>query len=335
MRVLNDPAVVREQSVLYDARHAYVEAMAAIERRFFDRIEIALAEEQRFNLERVRLLRERERYPVVMVNPPGARVDLTTILDRLASENDFFIDDRDAFNEEIVRYERRLTSLRARCWQGQIERMTRGVELLAERRNATSDAKRDELRNTRQSLNRRTGRPLVRLRELNDRTVDRLAAHLSDAAADAFRERYRAEAYPRVFPDFHDARELLAEAAAYEDLSPEIREALTAVAERYEREVDQLNREMKRLSREFGEHAALTRRTGGQTEQTFERAMEERRERRRDLAERALDHAFELLPEEARPRFAEKLDHRRERIDSIPEWKKRRDPTIRVDRMQY
>lgn len=316
--ILSDPQLAREQSSLYASREDYVQRMAAVERRFFDRLDAVLAKEQRLAMERVRMARERERYPVMAADLHGAKVDLTLIVDALQQRDDFVATNAAAFQAEMQQYERRLTTLRRGHWGAALERMTRGVELLVDHRIEADEKRRDELTQARETLIQRAGRTEVQLADLNERTVSRLEQHVSANTAETLRSHYLAAAYPRVFPDYYDARELIAIAMASEDLPTQVRAGVAAIASRYERAREQLHMEMTRLSREYGEFVALTQRSGGQTERSFMHDLSARHEKRSELADRAIRDIFELLPERESEAFAEVVTTYRKRIDELP-----------------
>jgi hypothetical protein len=315
---LNDPAIAREQSALYAAREGYVRRMAAVERRFFDHLGSVLAEKQQPSLERVRLLRARERKPVISAELHGASVDLLSVLDDLHRSNDLIVTNEKELEAELQSYERQLTSLRHRHWQAAIERITRAVELRAELSLARSEARRNDLRQALERTYRRAGQTEIELAALNERTVPRLLPHLAESTAEVLRFRYHLAAYPRVFPDYYDVREVIREALLSEDLSEESQTAANAIALQYEREQNELHREMIRLSREHGEFVALTQLSGGESERTFLRELADRHRKLAELGERAFHDLLALIPDEGSEQFAAAVARYRNQIDNIP-----------------
>jgi len=319
-QILYDVEVAHEQAALYRNRNEYVRRMAAIENRVFDELESILTDEQQSSLDRVRLLRTRQRIPTRTSAFRGAALDLTDLLYRLDHRGNLIVQNRKLFDAEIGEYGRRLTSLKQRHWNARFTTITRGVELLAQMNAVPDDGARADARDARAAILRRESRLEIELLDLNERMLDRLAACLDASTAEAMRSEYFTAAYPRFFPDYHDARQVFEDALSLDELPDDLRNEIISILHRYEQETARLNREMIQLTREYGEYIAKTRRSGGQTESTYLENIRRRRDRRADAAEQAMERLLDLLPPERRDKLEDTVAAYRDQIDNLPPY---------------
>lgn len=313
-----NPEAARRNSALYHLREDYARRMIAVERNLFDSLEAVLTESQQLQMERVRLLRERDHYEIPATELHGSTLELSVVLDELTRYiDDFFVTDWPSLLIELEAYDRKLTSLRRDLWQAWLRRMTRGVEFLAAHSMSADEALQRQLLAQRDVLVRRAANICAELAALNERSAVRLMQFLDEQSASIFHASYLAGAYPRVRPNFHNAREVIQSVAGDDRLDPEVSVAIRAMADRYLLEEEQINETMRRACREYAIWHERTLQTSPREEALLEQ-LAFGRSQRIALAEQVLADLQSLVAESQQEAFARSVAAYRERIKRLP-----------------
>ncbi|HRP63871.1 MAG TPA: hypothetical protein PK400_11295 [Phycisphaerales bacterium] len=330
--VLFDPESARLNSMVYDKREDYARRMVAVERNLFDALEAVLDDSQLINIERVRLLRERDHYEIPTTEIHGAQLDLSVMIDELERRFDSVqIIDRPALIVELEAHDRRLTALRRDLWHAWLRVMTRGVELWAQRSLATDAEVRKSLWAEREVLVRRVGRLTIELADLNERSVDRLVHFLDPQSAELLLRWYYAGAYPRVHPNHHDVRHVVNRILSEGSFPQDIVEAIQVMMHRYVTEETRLNARLRVECRRYGESRSLSSQGGLREEVFLEQVAAGRAERAR-LAQQVLLDIKALIPEDLMAPVQRAISDYYSTVSRLPDHL--HDPTVHEDRTQ-
>lgn len=302
-----------------------------LERAFFDELASILREDQVPFMQRVILSRERAEYRRISREPAGANVDLIALVDGLnlplelqAATEEFLLDFEPIYIAALgaaVEAQRRSV----------IEEWT-----LSELRFALAGAENE---NQRQAIMDEMA--VVRDRVGRDRAVrsEQLIRVITTGLADLRQilppehmavvdERFRREAYPRIYPDDGSAEVLFNTALALGDLTDEQREAIEQLKASWLYQQELLSERMAEA--EQNQQLALFRGAIGRGHEVimYRADLQELGEQREELNQRQIDFIRPiLLPEQAArlPEWDFKKDPPRRRWDHDAEraWKDR------------
>jgi hypothetical protein len=139
-------------------------------------------------------------------------------------------------------------------------------------------------------------RTLRSVRRLKETTIERIAGTLEGEAADAFRDRARAAAFPRMYPDPRAAHAIFNSVIADTDIDGDSTIAASALFADYRTRYDLVNREMERFYVDWGEQHALNR--DGFRTQHLPEALAPFVERREELSLESLQQLAEAVGED-------------------------------------
>lgn len=302
-----------------------------LERAFFDELASILREDQIPFMQRVIMSRERAEYRRFSREPAGANVDLVALVDGLNLPHEL----QTATDAFLLDFEP--SYLAALGASVEVQRRSEAAqwtlsELMFALRNTDDENQQQAIRHEMAVVRDRVGRDravrseqLIRVITTGLADVRQILPPEHMAVVD---ERFRREAYPRIYPDDGSAEVLFNTALALGDLTDEQRDAIEQlkVSWRYQQEL--LSERMAEA--EQNQQLALFRGAIGRSHEVimYRADLQELGEQREELNQRQIDFIRPiLLPEQAArlPEWSFKKDPPRRRWDHDAEraWKDR------------
>lgn len=289
-----------------------------LERAFFDELASILREDQVPLMQRVISSRERAEYRRISREPAGGNVDLIALVDGLNLPHELqLVADEFLLDFEPIYIAALGAAVGAQRRSG-IEQWTLS-ELTFALRNANDDDERAAIRHEMAKVRDRAGRDRAVRSEQLIRVIATGMADLRQilppehmAVVD---ERFRREAYPRIYPDDGSAEILFNTALALGDLSDEQRNSIEQLKASWHYQQELLSERMAEA--EQNQQLALFRGAIGRGDEVimYRADLQELGEQREELNQRQIDVIRPvLLPEQAA---------------RLPEWDFKKDPPRR------
>ena len=231
---------VRVQRKYYRRCLAIRARIAALDSQFLEQLDSQLSEEQRANMQHVRLLRERERYQSMLLPSGEVRHEPAIDLTRLMGTIDLTAADRIALEPAVQGYDEALTASIRRYGSAAVERaLVYGTpQEQQERRRKTIERGIDVLK-------------------VNRTWLATMASVLPPQTAATLQDTYRKTVYHGIDPDLENARRKFDAALQMTQLSDEQKTTITAQRDAYVQQHTQLTERIiamlddMRLSPEF------------------------------------------------------------------------------------
>lgn len=216
---LRDPAKqfdVRVQRKFYRRCLAIRARIAALDNQFLEQLDSQLSEEQRANMQHVRLLRERERYQSMLLPSGEVRHEPAIDLTRLIGTIDLTAADYKALELAVQGYDGALTASIRRYGSAAIERaLVYGTpQEQQERRRKTIERGIDVLK-------------------VNRTWLATMASVLPPQTAAKLNDTYRKEVYHGIYPDLENAQRKFDAALDMQQLSDDQKTMITAQRDAY------------------------------------------------------------------------------------------------------
>jgi hypothetical protein len=213
-----------------------------------------LTEQQSTRVAAVQLYRERCRLFVTHFDRPAARIDLRSLIDELDDIIDVSPTDKEAFDALLTAYEASSTVQLRQYQRALISAMVEGrLAAAAMHREIDSTTGRERvlqsprnllLQERRDAGWRKVNDIELRLVELNRVYSRSLADLLGSETGEELVRRFRAMAFPSVYPDPFDASEVFESTLASDAVDGTTKEAVGVMLLQYQQRADQVARKM-------------------------------------------------------------------------------------------
>jgi hypothetical protein len=235
-------------------RDRVVKEIAQFEARTFEPLLPLLTEQQSTRVAAVQLYRERCRLFVTHFDRPAARIDLRSLIDGLDDIIDVSPTDKEAFDALLTAYEASSTVQLRQYQRALISAMVEGrLAAAAMHREIDSTTGRERvlqsprnllLQERRDAGWRKVNDIELRLVELNRVYSRSLADLLGSETGEELVRRFRAMAFPSVYPDPFDASEVFESTLASDAVDGTTKEAVGVMLLQYQQRADQVARKM-------------------------------------------------------------------------------------------
>lgn len=223
--------------------------VAALDNALFDQMQAVLTEEQAVTMPRVRQSRERERYTaglsrMVSFLNPAARADLSAML----LDIDLTLAEKQASDPIMTSYESTLTASSRRLHDGASDMVIEVLDKMEKNgfdvQSMQDPQKRGQLfeafRTVWSEVSGKLQDKAASISTLNRRTLREVAPTLEEEHAARLRNTYLQRAYPEAFSGQNNTGRAFRIARNLDDLTPELRETITALATDYHANNDRL-----------------------------------------------------------------------------------------------